>query len=74
MTNPGTFNRYLHQSGSFVTHMAHAIQAADQYNLGRIRDVFPQMVAAAEMQSWDEAPEGYDLVYNAGSWLRGEKG
>ena len=64
-TKPGTFDRYLHQSGSFVTHMAHAIQCADPINLELIRDAFPQMVAAKEMRSWDEAPERFEPQYNA---------
>jgi hypothetical protein len=62
----GSFNWYLERSGSFVTTMAKALQAADGNNRERIRKVFPQMVAAIECNSWDEVPAGFEADrYNA---------
>lgn len=61
----GSFNKYLWHSGRFVTAMAHAIASADKYNFEKIRQIFPQMVAAYECSSWQIAPENFDPVYNA---------
>ncbi len=64
-TNRGSFNHYLHNSGGFVTTIALAIQKADQQNHERLRGAFPQMVAAQQMPTWDEVPEGFKPQYDA---------
>lgn len=61
----GCFNKYRHQSGSFVTAMANAIMQADSWNLERIQKVFPQMVAAHQMPSWSLIPTDFEPRYNA---------
>jgi nicotinic acid phosphoribosyltransferase len=61
----GSFFKYVHQSGRFVTTMAHAIMCADKDNIERIRKAFPQMVAAHECSSWRTVPDHFDPVYNA---------
>lgn len=63
----GCFFWYLNRSGSFVTHMAHAIQYADKKNLELIRQVYPQMIAAYECEDWNTKPEGFAPEYNAGA-------
>ncbi len=64
--DPGSFNHYLGYSGGFVTTIALAIQKADAENQDRIREVFPQMVAAFKMPNWNHAPEGFTAAaYNA---------
>jgi hypothetical protein len=61
----GSFYKYLLFSGDFVTTMARAIQCADPVNRARLRLAFPQMVAAFEHRSWDEAPPGFAPNYQA---------
>ena len=61
----GSFCHYLYKSGDFVKAMANAIQMADNNNLERLRKAFPQMVAAHALYDWNEAPEGFEPVYNA---------
>ncbi len=71
MYKKGTFNRYLYNSGSFVTLMVKAITKADRENQRHIEKAFPQMVAAYKNNSWDEAPAGFEPCYN-GKKLREE--
>jgi hypothetical protein len=61
----GSFNWYLFHSGSFVTTVAKAIQLADADNLEKLRLVFPQMVAAFELRTWDSVPEEFESNYNS---------
>jgi len=61
----GSFGKYIWHSGDFVTSIAISIQRADPENRERLRLAFPQMVAAFEMASWDEAPPGFAPHYQA---------
>ncbi len=62
----GTFNRYLFLSGSFLTYMAKVIYNADPHNREIIRLVYPQMVAAYDLEDWDMSPEGFETdTYNS---------
>lgn len=63
--NHGSFYWYLHQSGAFVTHMANAIINADNNNRELIREVYPQMVAAYDLNNWNVAPDSFAKVYDA---------
>jgi len=61
----GSFYWYRYRSGSFVTHLANAILYADRDIVEIIRTEYPQMVAAAEWDSWHMAPTNFAAVYNA---------
>lgn len=66
-SNPGNgcFFWYTNRSGSFVTHIANAIQLADLKNLELIKKAYPQMVAAYEMNDWNLVPKGFAPTYNS---------
>jgi len=61
---PGSFNRYQKDSGSFVTALAVAITRADRENLEKVKQVYPQMVAAYQHPNWAQAPDGFTPCYN----------
>ena len=64
--NEGTFARYLHRSGHFVTALANTIAYSDEHNLELIFFQFPQMVEAYRMSSWDMCPKGFESdTYNS---------
>jgi hypothetical protein len=61
----GSIEWYLKYSGGFVRDLIHTIQHADRSNRERLRRGFPQVVAAIEMQSWFDAPAGFEPRYDA---------
>lgn len=61
----GSFNRYLFMSGHFVTFMSRVVFYADPHNIELIKLQYPQMVAAFQLENWEEAPPGFkNQVYN----------
>lgn len=61
----GSIEWYMAHSGDFVRSLIHTIRRADVYNRERLRQAFPQVVAAHEMPSWYKAPPGFPPQYNA---------
>jgi hypothetical protein len=61
---PGSFSWYMYRSGDFVKTVASAIQLADEFNLDRLSNAYPQMVAAHACSDWDKAPKGYKPEYD----------
>ena len=55
----GSFNKYLYQSGHFLTFLSRAIFFADDNNMCLIGQEFPQMVIARTNENWDVPPLGF---------------
>jgi len=63
--NIGSFYWYLRCSGNFVTLMAQLIVESDFKNKTLINKVYPQMVAAYDLEDWTISPKGFRPDYNA---------
>jgi len=61
----GSFFWYLNKSGSFVTYLANMILLADAENIALVKREYPQMIAAHEMDNWNDAPKGFEPIYDA---------
>lgn len=59
VSSKGSLSYYIIFGGSFVKNLALAILYADNHNIELIRTQYPQMVAAAEMDSLNMCPEGF---------------
>lgn len=60
----GSIYWYMKYSGGFVNSLVDTIQRADMPNRGRLRQVYPQVVAAMEMPDWNEAPPNFEPRYD----------
>lgn len=60
----GSIEWYLKYSGGFVQSLVGTIQRADMQNRERLRQAFPQVVAAVEMPNWNDAPPNFEPRYD----------
>ncbi len=62
--NRGSFNWSLNMGCTFEQSLATAVQYADDENLEKLKQVYPQLVSAFKEYDWDTAPVQYEPRYN----------
>lgn len=57
MEEYGSFDWYESMKDQFLSYLVRAIHHADQFNLRRLRQVFPHIIMAHDEHDWSKAPK-----------------